>query len=251
MTYLEFLIIFIIPLVTAGLIYYTRTPSLLKSDIKEACLFLMFMALIYTTPWDNYLVKTGVWSYEEHNILFRIGYVPFEEYCFFILQTVLTSSWCLFIFNRFKLSKHTGSHKPKYTILSTLMCLFILSLFLLYREKSRYLALILVWALPVFILQWTVGGQHLIKNIKVYIFALLPPTFYLWVIDGYAIYRNIWAISDSQTLGIKFSYLPIEEAVFFLATNVMLCQGLILYMIMKQDLINSIKGNKLCQRLFT
>ncbi|MBN8501714.1 MAG: lycopene cyclase domain-containing protein, partial [Sphingomonadales bacterium] len=48
------------------------------------------IAVVYTTPWDNYLVATRVWWYNPGLVTgFVIGYVPIEEYTFFVLQTVL------------------------------------------------------------------------------------------------------------------------------------------------------------------
>ena len=46
----------------------------------------IFLAVTYTTPWDNYLVATGVWYYNPELVTgIVIGYVPIEEYTFFVL----------------------------------------------------------------------------------------------------------------------------------------------------------------------
>lgn len=88
MTYPLFLLIFlVIPIVVLA--------WLLREKLRArwwwaAVAFTIAAALIYTTPWDNYLVASGVWYYDPArvwNIL--IGYVPLEEYLFFILQPVL------------------------------------------------------------------------------------------------------------------------------------------------------------------
>ena len=43
------------------------------------------LAVVYTTPWDNYLVATGVWYYNPALVTgIVIGYVPIEEYTFFV-----------------------------------------------------------------------------------------------------------------------------------------------------------------------
>ena len=34
---------------------------------------LAIVALVYTTPWDNYLVKNGVWWYPSNRVLAVIG----------------------------------------------------------------------------------------------------------------------------------------------------------------------------------
>jgi lycopene cyclase domain-containing protein len=55
---------------------------------------LSLLALLYTTPWDNYLVASGVWSYDPRLVTGLVfGWVPVEEYAFFVLQTLLTGLW--------------------------------------------------------------------------------------------------------------------------------------------------------------
>ncbi|MEO1646769.1 MAG: lycopene cyclase domain-containing protein, partial [Chloroflexota bacterium] len=58
---------------------------------------LCVVAFVYTTPWDNYLVATNVWWYDVNLVSgIVIGWVPIEEYTFFLVQPVMTS--LLFIF---------------------------------------------------------------------------------------------------------------------------------------------------------
>src|SRR4029078_4568828 len=64
----------------------------------------VLLAVIYTTPWDNYLVATGVWYYNPQLVTgFLIGYVPIEEYTFFVLETILSGLWWWFLASRFSL----------------------------------------------------------------------------------------------------------------------------------------------------
>jgi len=65
-------------------------------------LALIGLSVLYTTPWDNYLVATRVWYYDPALVLNAIiGYVPIEEYTFFILQTILTGLFTLWLWQRF------------------------------------------------------------------------------------------------------------------------------------------------------
>ena len=95
MTYLQFHLYFIVPplvLLAVG----SRRP--LTSAHPRAGLFLVVIAaiaLVYTTPWDNYLVWREVWEYGPDRVIGVIGYVPVEEYLFFILQPLLTGLWLL------------------------------------------------------------------------------------------------------------------------------------------------------------
>ena len=72
MTYFGFLLRFlVIPiLILAGVTLWNerrgqqRAPSLRGTSVGLAIGLHMLIALIYTTPWDNYLVATGVWWYD-------------------------------------------------------------------------------------------------------------------------------------------------------------------------------------------
>ncbi len=99
MTYLQFLILFVgIPL---GLLGWQLHHCLRRLDLIML-VGLAAIAVVYTTPWDNYLVATGVWYYDPRLVLNRtIGYVPVEEYLFFILQTFLTGFFGLWLWDRF------------------------------------------------------------------------------------------------------------------------------------------------------
>ncbi len=45
----------------------------------------VLLAVAYTTPWDNYLVATGVWYYNPSLVTgLVLGYGPIEEYTFFV-----------------------------------------------------------------------------------------------------------------------------------------------------------------------
>src|SRR5512135_3227079 len=58
----------------------------------------VFLAVVYTTPWDNYLVATRVWYYNPARVTgVTLGWVPIEEYTFFVVQTLLTGAWLLWV----------------------------------------------------------------------------------------------------------------------------------------------------------
>ncbi len=249
MTYLQFLLIFIIPLIVVEIIFFKRSNHHLKPNFLRGLYVLASLAFIYTTPWDNYLVWSNVWSYSENRVLGVVGYVPYEEYAFFILQTFLTGFWCFFIQQRIPISQQkTNNFFAKKIISLLLIMVTAYGFYSLKSEPSRYLGLILAWATPVLLLQWLVGASYIHKNLKVFIWTFLPPTIYLWMADSIAIYLRVWNISTTQTLGINFGVLPIEEAVFFLVTNLMVSQGLILFIAMRSEIpqtLSFLKGKKI------
>ena len=85
MTYLQFHLLFLLPPLA---ILSTRLPrafAALGPRARLGLIVIPLIALVYTTPWDNYLVANEIWGYGEGRVLGTIGWVPIEEYTFFIL----------------------------------------------------------------------------------------------------------------------------------------------------------------------
>jgi lycopene cyclase domain-containing protein len=236
MTYLQFLLIFLgIPLFMV-LLGYRKSKLPHKKEFRFGIMLLIFLAVTYTTPWDNYLVKTGVWIYGEDRIIGTIGYVPIEEYCFFVLQTILSGLICFLLQKQIPLIKKNQKIKLNKIVMIGYAFFFFVGVVCLYFEKTRYLGLILSWAMPVILLQWTFGGNYLLTNSKLFLLSTFIPTFYLWIADGLAISWGIWSISEVFTIGVNLGSLPLEEAVFFLVTNLMVSQGVILFVVMQAEI---------------
>ncbi len=85
LTYLQFHFVFTLPLLAVLALLQRRTR-----EPWWPLAALVGIAVVYTTPWDNYLVARAVWTYPPEAVWFTIGYVPIEEYAFFVLQTVIT-----------------------------------------------------------------------------------------------------------------------------------------------------------------
>jgi lycopene cyclase domain-containing protein len=241
MTYLGVLSIFILPPLLVMLILIPRQVWfwLIGKDSKPYLwpywvVFLhVLIALIYTTPWDNYLVANGVWWYDPRLVVgMRIGWVPIEEYLFFMVQTLLTGLLTLALSRRFgvnSLNLSDGSASRKWGFL-VIGLFWLASTFLFFSgwQPGIYLTLILSWALIPILLQVAFGMDILIANWRIALIAILPVTVYLWVVDSIALNSGTWVIDPAQTTGLKFGIIPIEEMVFFFLTNVIIAFGVIL-----------------------
>jgi len=219
-TYAQFLLLFLV-LPTALLLL--RRPRIDRVHLVSMAL-LVVVAVAYTTPWDNYLVAQGVWGYGPGRVLATIGYVPVEEYLFFVLQPVLLGVW-LASLRGWRL---TGAEPARpwarwAGAAFWLACAGLGALIL--RGETLYLGLILVWAAPPLALQAAYGGDWLLARARPLGLAVAVPTLYFWAADRLAIGLGIWEIHTSvgAVLG-----LPVEEALFFLLTNVLVVQGLAL-----------------------
>lgn len=243
MTYFGFLAVFLgIPLLILGLIAWRderrgRTlPSVLATWSPYAVIALhCLVALIYTTPWDNYLVATRVWWYHPELVTgVVIGWVPIEEYTFFILQPILTGLWLLFLARRLSPPPAAittpNAAGQRWGGLAILAALWSVSLVILFTgsQPLTYLALLMAWALPPLMLQVGFGGDILWHYRKLILLTLVPATVYLCVADAIAIESGTWTINPQQSVNFFIGGLPFEEIVFFLMTNVMISVGITL-----------------------
>lgn len=235
MSYLVFHLLFVLPPIL--LLASRQQQPLAGVGGRRATLGLPLIAIvafIYTTPWDNYLVWRNVWGYGSDRVLGTIGYVPIEEYLFFILQCILTGFWLYWLLGRYKESTQANASPFLRVLLLVMGVSLTVAGFLMLRSPSTvYLGLILAWAAPVITLQWVIGAAILQVMQRIWLIAIVVPTLYLWVIDRIAIGDGIWQISEMYTTGLQLFGLPIEEAIFFLVTNVMVVQGLLLLLLLK------------------
>lgn len=191
------------------------------------------IALIYTTPWDNYLVATRVWWYQPGLVTGVVfGYVPLEEYCFFILQPLLTGLWVLFLARRIPVSASPVARPGRARVVSVAVVgvVWVVSVIqVLAGGAGTYLGLLLAWALPPVMGQLLFGADILWKYRRLLLLAIVPATLYLCVADALAIDGGTWTINPAQSLNIFLGgVLPIEEAIFFLMTNVLIALGVVL-----------------------
>jgi lycopene cyclase domain-containing protein len=91
-----------------------------------------------------------------------------------------------------------------------------------------YLGLLLPWAIPVLALQWAVGHVPLSRRLGTLLLAALIATAYLVGCDAVALSQGIWTIHDDRILGVRIGNVPLEEALFFLLTDLMVVQSIIL-----------------------
>jgi lycopene cyclase domain-containing protein len=209
-------------------------------------------ALVYTTPWDNYLIGQGVWWYGDGAVTVRIWLAPIEEYLFIALQPVLAALWC---YHRGWADAGTAGNDPAAADVTTdggyatttvprdtptmafprvagaLAWFAVAGLggWALISGRAYYLGAILAWAAPVLALQWAIGGGFLWTIRRRLALLVVVPTTYLWAVDWLAIELGIWVISPTHTIGVDPLGLPVEEMTFFLVTNLLVVQGIVLF----------------------
>ncbi|MGQ9768094.1 MAG: lycopene cyclase domain-containing protein [Anaerolineae bacterium] len=190
------------------------------------------LALVYTTPWDNYLVATGVWRYDPHLVAgIVLGWVPLEEYLFFVLQTLLTALWTVALIRTALLQTEVVARsalRRAAAVIVVAIWMEAAALTLVGWAAGTYLTLILVWALVPLFIQMAFGADILFAYGRRLLPAIAAPTFYLWAVDALAIGSGTWTLDPGQTTGLTIGILPIEEMLFFLMTNLIIAFGMTL-----------------------
>lgn len=198
-------------------------------------LALVIAAVVWTTPWDNYLVATGVWFYDPALVTgITLGWVPIEEYTFFVVQTLLTGLWVLWLARHLPSAPQPAPQMPRVRLIAaaitTIIWLAAVILFFSRWRPGTYLALEVGWLLFPVIPQMLLGADALWHHRRLVLLGLLPPWLYLSATDFLAIGSGTWTIDPAQTTGIMIgSVLPAEEVLFFLLTNMLIVFGLVLF----------------------
>jgi lycopene cyclase domain-containing protein len=231
MTYLEFHLIFMLPALTVAGLAARGSRERLGPRVFWSIPVLAVLALLWTTAWDNYLVARGVWSYGAERVLGTIGWVPIEEYAFFLLQPLLTSwTLCALMKRGTPSAAVTSGRTVRLLGLAGWMVVTAAGLVALRTTRGTYLGLILIWAAPVAGVQWAFAAAAIRRRAAEFAAAVLGVTLYLCVADAVAIRSGIWTIQPATSTGLTLLGLPIEEAIFFFITNILIAQGLLLFL---------------------
>ena len=237
MSYLNFLLIFVV-LPALILVAIASRRASRSGQLKRlrwhwiGTAILTVIAFVWTTPWDNYIVANGVWSYGEGRVIGVIGYVPIEEYLFFVLMPVLNSAFfALLLLIPLERPVSTKSKQTSARIICSVLSLAVVStsVWLLPQERFTYLATTLAWFVPALWIQWIFDPVYLRRMIMVLAITTLVPTLYFSLADTWAINEGIWTIHEATRTGWEIGSLPFEEAFFFFITSLLLSQGLILW----------------------
>jgi len=192
------------------------------------------IALVYTTPWDNYLVATRVWWYDPALVTgVTLGWVPIEEYTFFVVQTLMAGLWLLAWMRRLPAPPAPFVARRKLRLIVTAAAVLLwaawLALLLAGWTPGRYMALILAWFLPPVLLQLGFGADILWHHRRLVLLGLLPPFLYLCLVDSLAIASGTWTINPLDTMGVDLLHvLPLEEITFFWMTSMLIVFGMVL-----------------------
>jgi len=235
---LRFLVVPIVLLAAARLVLARRGRPLPAAwrgwPFGPSVAVLVVLAVVYTTPWDNYLVATGVWWYDPDLVAgIVLGWVPLEEYLFFVLEPVLVALWLSVLLQSRALPEPeplAPSRRARATAVGAVALPWAAAVAILVSgwRPGTYLGLELAWGLPPVMLQLGFGADILWRHRRLVAAVLLPATAYLSAADALAIGAGTWTIDPAQSLGLVVGLLPVEEILFFLLTVTLVTFGLVL-----------------------
>jgi lycopene cyclase domain-containing protein len=98
------------------------------------------------------------------------------------------------------------------------------------EPKWHYLWHLTVWAGPVILGQWVIGWRIFRRNLRAVFCPAVLGTVFFGVTDSLAVGQGIWFFDPKQILGWKIGVLPVEEALFFFLTSLLVSQSLVLFL---------------------
>ncbi|BCR95009.1 uncharacterized protein AKAW2_12055A [Aspergillus luchuensis] len=229
--YILFHCTYTIPAASAlTVIYY---PFFAAQDCCKICI-LITIAILATIPWDSYLIRSAIWTYPPDAVVGpKILDIPVEEVFFFAIQTYITSvAYCIFtkpLVRPMYLRPHPERCRTRKVVAFVILTLMRGgTTCLLLGRHMTYLGLILVGVSPILLFQWMLSHPFLIGlPAKPTIAAICLPMLYLWVADSRAMKSGTWRIESGTKLDYRICGLEVEEALFFLVTNMMIVLGLV------------------------
>jgi lycopene cyclase domain-containing protein len=234
-TYLRFHWIFNIPLLVFLVLAGWREH--LSYGAMHAMGYVLVAVFVFTTPWDNLAVRRGIWGFPPNKYQGRIGYLPVEEYLFFLLQSlnVMFGVRALFWL-------HPGWHLLINTTLTgwSWLCLAAaIPVWIVLGQRLRQwgrergprmnYVLHLAWFLPVIYLQWSLEPELLARHAGLLLIVTLGFGVYYTIADLVAVQTGLWFFDEKQITGVKIGgSLPWEEAAFFFLTSLLVAQSFLL-----------------------
>ena len=232
LTYADFLLIFLVAPLVALLIALGVSARSRLLDCRFLTLTggLALVALLYMAPWDHTAAVWGLWSWAPGRTWgLRWWDVPPEEYLFCALEALLASAlvYAALLWRQRRTPAATMTTPPRAHGAALSLAGLLIAAPVGLAARWNYLPFLLVWALPVIILQWALGGRYLWRARSLWAPVSLILCAWLTLADAVAISTGVWRFDPRALLGPALGPVPLEEILFYLLTSLMVTQGFI------------------------
>ncbi|GAB4240561.1 MAG: lycopene cyclase domain-containing protein [Candidatus Methylacidiphilales bacterium] len=193
--------------------------------------------MAFTSPWDNFAVRCRIWDFPKERILGRLGHLPYEEYAFFVIQSVQVMLLVSLLLNgngRESLGSVDFS-RPGTALPAGLVVLSWLALGVFCgkrvwaQARYHYAWHLLFWFLPLIVLQWAFAWPILLPRWDLVLIPTLLIGSWLSFADWIAVRQGIWFFDPAQITGLKIGHiLPWEEIAFFYLTSLLVAQSFLI-----------------------
>ena len=220
-TYAQLLMVFMI-IPTVMLTVYP--PSLiyhpLFKKIAKLIIFLLIIAVIQASIWDNYGTYVGIWTFD-NRVFGHIGFLPLEEYTWILMQVMISVIFTMRVCIILSPDKPVRKNQDmKFRIIFTLCGAIIYLSLMLYganclysylgtestetNENKQYLcsSIILSFFTPFILLQWFYFSKGFYQYKMIWFLSWFIPGIYTYIIDCIAVHQKIWIFDYSYTLNI-------------------------------------------------
>jgi putative membrane protein len=235
MTYLRFHLFFNLPVLIV--LAAVTGPFPWTADEFAAAGLVLLAVLVFTAPWDNLAAKWGIWGFPREKYSLRLGYLPVEEYAFFILQSVNVMLAIRALFHyvpNWQNGQGVRIERGSLVCLAVSIVPWLLILFQLWWLRRRggpcvNYAVHLTWFLPIIYAQWVLAPYLFLGHAGMLLVVTLGFGSYYTLADYVAVRSGTWFFDEKQITGLKFAgLLPWEEIVFFFLTSLLVAQSYLL-----------------------
>jgi len=220
MTFGRFLLFLLVPILwLAWRERRTLTPPYLLTVLGVA-----FGSVLYTAPWDNWLIVHHVWWFDWNRCWgLAVGALPVEELLFYVLIITLAGLWTHFLYEQWKPVFGPTPKRPelKYYPASIVMLLWLADAYYLIHlttiwPKAVFLAQCLIITLPALAIQCLVCGDLLWHRRKFAFFATLPVGLWLTLTAGTSTFgTDLWTVNPQYSFWRVPGLLPVEMLLFY------------------------------------
>jgi len=220
MTFLRFLLFLAVPIL--GLLWIQRKT--MKTNYLLTVLAVAFGSVIYTAPWDNWLIIHHVWWFDWNRCLgIAVGALPIEELCFYVLIVCLGGFWTSFLYEKMKPDFGAAPRRPmlKYGAAAVVSTIWVADAIYLAYYTSAYptavfFAQCLIITLPALIVQLVVCGDLIWHRRKFALMATIPVGLWLTVTAGTSTFgTDMWTVNPLYSFYRIPGLLPVEMLLFY------------------------------------